>query len=436
MPVTPTQKRRPVGRPPKQDPDSPTLLPSGDRILNDALGPIRDLEVGARIGVQRTHPQHARGWCTDVVVPAGGVDDLCSQIQGRFGGGTFLFQPKRRMVNGKMLYASGSATVDIMGEPTFGGRRWVHGELEPPFEPPPPPMQPMQPMSLAPMGGMQQMAPAPSIDPMQLQMLKMFGDAVKNGQGANTDIAALADVMLRSNQQSAQGAGPQVDSMGGMERAFALFMKWQTMLDRGSDSEPAEPEPASSPLGGMFGGGEMSLEKILMFKMLGDMGGGGGLGGGLGGLLGGAPQQPPSPPMGGMPPPPSAAHVWHQGSRAWVHPSQLAQPAAAQPVVAQPVVAQPVAAQPAEPDAEDDSEPLNAEEMIGELGAMDPAERNKILPEILRSMGVPPEMLERATATIAGQAGVSVPAPTLGDAPDVAEPATVVVDEYAHVAGE
>jgi hypothetical protein len=429
MPTPPTRKRSQRGKTPEKTLESPTYTTTAANIANDVMAPVRDLEIGARLSISRTQPQHARGWCADVVVPQGGVDDLCSQIQARFGGGTFLFQPKRRMINGKSIYTSGAATVDIMGEPTIAGRRWIHGELEPPLERPPPTMA-MQPMpQMAPMAGMPQMAPVNTPDPMQMQLLKMFGDAVKNGNGANTDIAALADVMLRSNQQSPPNSSAQVDSMVGMERAFSLFVKWQSMLDRGGESEPAEPEPASS-LGGLLGGGEMSLEKILMFKMLGDMGGSGG---GLAGLLGGAPQPPVAAPMGGMPPPPSAAHVWHQGTRAWVHPSQLAQP-----VAAPPSPAPPSPAPPAEPTKEDEEDPLTAAEMIDELGAMDPAERNKILPEIMRSMGVPAEMLEQATASIAARAGVAVPAPTIGDPNPVADAsgAVPVADEYAHVAGE
>lgn len=391
LPMARTRQTKPKDGVAATDSERPGDAPLTQDQSIDALA---GLESGTKIMVRRFHPSYAKGFCTHIDVPDGGGDELIPEIQRSFGGGTYSLQVKQRSTDGRWKFAGKGILIDIAGEPTHMGRKYLTGgRLEPEQNP--------QPQTVAAPTPVVVHAPPPRTDAMQQQLLGLFSDMLQKGGGGNTDMAKLFEVMLASQQQHQPQTAAPVDEFGNFERMFSMVSKFSKMVGGTKASSDGD-----APLGFLGGDSGALVEKALLAKFMGSE------------MMGGQPKSNAAP---NMPPPPSPAHVWHP-TAGWVHPSQLQPPA---PVQAAPPQAPPKQAPPQEtpaPAAGDEAgdPPLTASEMSVELEAMTDAERDKFLPTLLQHFGVPPEMLQNATDAIAKQAGAAQNVVDIGESYPVA----------------
>jgi len=387
--------------------DSPgPLAPRADsegwETLEQALG---SLEAGQALSVTRTAPAYARGWCEDLPVPADAdsLNDVRQQIRLQYGGGTYVLQWKHR--RGKTLFGRGSAVITIAGDPMYRGRRYRHGVLE---EMPDERMVPQSSSAAQAPTPVIVQAPAPAGgDALQTALLGIVQTALGGKEQSPLDVVQLVTAL----QTSLKGGASSEDTFGTIERVMSLMAKAKKAFrrDDDDDDEPRQRNPQSATNGGglldgLLGGdgGGLSLEKILMIKLLGD---GGGLGG-LGGLLGQA--QPPRPAAPAMQPGPPG-HVWHPQA-GWI-PYAAPTPQPTPQVQTQTQTLDPRPAAPATAPAEgplegddvDEDPPYSADEIAADILSRPPEEQEAFLGELISKLAGSP-VIEKAAAAVEEQA--------------------------------
>jgi len=330
---------------------------------------MRGCQDGDVISVTRTWPPPHDGWLDDIQMPPGGAEDIPVLLRERWGGGKYHVKVKRRRQGVPGLpFSKVHASFQIAGEPKSMRAEVVAS-----------PSAMMMPMPYQ----HQVAAPPPGAD-LQQSMMRLLESAVKTGGTQSTDLAALADVILRASSAGQR----QSDSFGELERMLGMVVKLRTVF---APAERSDAEPiASSP----FGAGGDGLAQMLMAKFLGDNN---------------VSTNMQPPPVSRLGQPPSPDHVFHP-RHGWIHPAQLVptparQPAAAAPTpgpaATTPTTRRPVEAVPnptvddTDDEAADEQPPMTADELAVELAVMSKAELDKILPVLLAKMSIPAGLVER-----------------------------------------
>jgi hypothetical protein len=303
-------------------------------------------------------------------LPAGGLDDLIDTIRLSHGGGQYLIQPRiRKGPSGKQYFAQGSAIITIAGEPMLSGRPYRNGRLV--DDPPPQQQQQLAPQVIT--------LPAPQhAGDLQSQLLGMIGKVIgANSGGGSMDFAGIASLIGAVSKLSTPPPTPQsqidaADPFGAAERLIAFAQK----LARVQNPASAVNVDSASGLSP-----DSLIEKVLLEKV-------------MGGMFGGTPQPQPQPQQPQRMPPPPPGWAWDP-ARGWI------------PTAPPPPAPPPTAAPPAPPaDAEttpagewDEGEPLTADEVVAELGSMEPAAAASFVASVLGRLS--PDLQDRLLGSLA-----------------------------------
>lgn len=380
--------------------------PSATRDQDDLLSSLDQLDSGEIVQLTRTSPLHMAGIIGDFLVPDGGGADIPNLIKASYGGGGYRVQRKVKLRNG-MRFGQGCASFQIAGEPLDPSAKST--------------------VSSAPI--VVQGAGGSDISGRVLQILQ---DALTQARGSApagqaTDIVGLINALQTTLAGGQRIANP--DPFESIDKAMGTLAKMRAAMggrrNREDDEDDDEDTP-KSPFSKMFGG--MNIAEMFMMKMLNDQGGMGG----LAGMFGGLPQPPwqtAQPPQ--MPPPPPNS-VYHP-QFGWI-PYPAAHPASAQPVAhaatppsrpraADPLVTTATNAVPKDtitndetmrekaetlPSEVEDYEPLEVSDIVDDLRARDPKEREAFLMKIFEQLSSDPEF----------QGTVNGAAPSVGATPD------------------
>lgn len=358
------------------------------------LDDLRKLSPGEHIMLSRSSPSYAAGFLDHLIVTNDGVGDILSEIRESWGGGIFTLRPKIRAANGRLLFAAGrSISVQIAGEPLFNGRKYNNGVLEP------------QSISAQPV--VVQTGSSQKSDELQSQLLGIIQSTFANqsAKGGNVDIVGLVGA-LQEVLRGGQNERPQ-DSFGDIDRSLGLISKLQQMFG----GNVKVPEESSEDTSDAFSFGNMSLEKLLMFKLLGSD---------MGGMMGGGPpmwQQRPSPyGYPGQPRPNPPQHPGMPTGMPMGYPQNYPQWEPPHPPPRSEHDQRQESMQASESSESDESyDPITVDEIFDDLADRTSDEREKFLGEFFEKIGANPELLRAVMQNIQPHMGANE-APTATNA--------------------
>lgn len=370
--------------------------------LADEISELEALQPGEVLSITRSAPSYAKGWLESIHVPPGGVAEVPEYIRGTWGGGHYVLQWKKRGENsGKLVYAKGSATLTIAGEPLHQGRRYLGTQLEPPQQSTvtTQPVIVQQPAAPRGVGG--------DLQDLLTTLLRRAVEGKSDGGSVVELIKAIRELERdRSPAPASSSSSSPLAELDGIDRMVSMITKLRK-LDPARDDDDDDDRASPPGMFGMGGSGTPSIEQLFMWKMMSEMGGGMPM-----------PGMPGMQPMGATPqvqaPP---GHVWHP-QRGWI---PFATPAPATPsspatVVSAPSstsspprssVAETTAPAWQTPDDVADSEffdgPLSADEVAEHVASLPDAERERFLLDVLAKLGIDPSMAAQAQQAFGAQ---------------------------------
>lgn len=371
--------------PPADESTSQTPVESADAPAKSGtseLDWLYELDEGTELAVTRKDPHYAKGYLGTVAHDPNAADGVLERIRAKWGGGTFLLQPKGRQKNGHRFFAGGTARVTIAGAASLDGREYdLDGHLmprEPSREQAPAP--PLYPYGFPP----QPATPAAG-GVVQAQLLSLVERMVNKG-GANNELAGVITALSGMQRDPVPTPEPvRVNTMSDMKQMIEMM----GLLRQNSvaPAEPADAAPASVD----------PMERLMQVAAMKFMGGA---------------DSPKTAPAGSPGPQPSPNHVWHP-ARGWLLWKGGDPPVAPIPTDAPPQpTTQPAAAgHDSPPPADEFIQPIQPAEFIGELEAKSPEEQKEFIKSVLGMIESRPDLAAAfmGVANASKEADESVP---------------------------
>lgn len=357
--ATRTTKPPPAGESASQTPPASTDAPANSP--TSELDWLYELDEGTELAVTRKDPHYAKGYLGTVAHDPNAADGVLERIRSKWGGGTYLLQPKGRMKNGHRYFAGGTARVTIAGVASLDGREYdIDGHLMPREQAPTAP--PVYPYPFPP-----QASPTTAGGVGQAQLLSLVERAM-NKTGQSADLAGVITALSGMQREPTPLPEPvRVNTMADMKQMIEMM----TLLRQSSvaPAEPAEAAPVAAD----------PMERLLQVAAMKFMGGS---------------EPPKAAPANSPGPQPSPAHVWHP-DRGWVvwQGASTSSPPPGKTVAPPLPTTQPAAAGHDSPPTTDEfTPPIQPAEFIGELEAKSPEDQLEFIKSVLGMIESRPEL--------------------------------------------